>query len=361
MRESITTAIERGLRDERGRVLARDLWGTDDPRRIACDIDRFCREHAATTPSSVLHFELSVGAGLGLLMDDGRRAALKVHSGARQPEYLLAIARIQDALADAGLPCPRPLSTVAPLGLGHGMLEEYLGGEYADAHDPAIRGEMARGLALLLRTGRDIDATAVLPRGIIPRGGTFPELPSALFGTTGGTGALVGYHRVGAAARRVLDRSVDELIAGHCDWTVKNMRFAGGSIAAIYDWDSLYRGREVEFVGLAAAVFPMTWDIEVRRAPSLEEMDAFIGEYERHRGGAFDPERRRHVAAAATWWVAYNCCCEDAIDPDGSLVADSRRLLQEMHDVGRLAWLGIGRGDCDEPDERQPTSGLQPA
>lgn len=50
---------------------------------------------------------------------------------------------------------------------------------------------------------------------------------------------------------------------GHLDWSAKNMRIAGHSIAVVHDRDAIFAADEAHVVGSAAASFPTTWELPV--------------------------------------------------------------------------------------------------
>ena len=90
----------------------------------------------------------------------------------------------------------------------------------------------------------------------------------------------------------------------HLDWGVKNTRFLGGRVCAVYDWDSLAAGSEAEMVGRASAEFPAQWERPGRVTPTIEESAAFVADYEQARGRAFTAEEHAVVEAAADYLIA---------------------------------------------------------
>ncbi len=90
-----------------------------------------------------------------------------------------------------------------------------------------------------------------------------------------------------------MDGYASRVVVGHADWSVKHFRFRGGEIWVVYDWDSLRLDRETMILGTAAATFPGTWNLHVpSRAPSPEEMRAFVEEYEAARDEPFSGQER---------------------------------------------------------------------
>ncbi len=63
------------------------------------------------------------------------------------------------------------------------------------------------------------------------------------------------------AAREVIDVHEGSLVAVHNDWRADNIRLTddGTGVAAVFDWDSLAIGREVNALGTVAAMHPIDW------------------------------------------------------------------------------------------------------
>lgn len=332
-------ALERAVETERGNILAHDMFGTVDVALIARDLDTLCRQETGCGIVSLLHVELSVGLAVGLVLENGTRCALKVHRPGRDPEYLSLVHDVQRHLADRSIPCPRPLGGPRAIRNGYATLEQYVDGELGDAHAPELRRAMTQMLAELIRVATELPASWRLPRGLLPaRGSAWPPPPNAQFSLDEPAAGAEPIVEAGSWLRAQLDLAIDglPLVTGHCDWSVKNLRFRDGRISAIYDWDSLYRATEPEFVGVAAAIFPMTWYLDVVRAPTIAELETFIAEYEQARGVAFEPRERHAAHLAAHYWVAYNARCEQSFDPLGVQLADSRNLLHALVSAGRV-------------------------
>src|SRR5204863_10204867 len=149
--------------DEWDSRLERVLFGTDDPAAIAGLLDGWCRTHLGHGVLSVGFYRRGVGAVAGLRLADSTAVVVKVHRRELVGHRLGAVVRVQRFLADRGLPAPRPLVPPAPLGRGVATAEELLDrGRAEDAHDPAIRAVLARGLWELVQTSRPLVATAGL-------------------------------------------------------------------------------------------------------------------------------------------------------------------------------------------------------
>ena len=106
-------------------------------------------------------------------------------------------------------------------------------------------------------------------------------------------------------------RSIDKnLVLGHCDWSMKNMRFIDDEIAMVYDWDSIILQDEYHILATAASTFPMTWDIPVRIVPIQEEAYDFVIEYEQARGKKFSEKEWKKISACVTYYFCYTARCQ---------------------------------------------------
>ena len=317
-------------------ALTRSVLGTADPEEILCRLDAFCEEHLASGTAEVLFCGLGTGASFGLLLLDGRRIFLKAHPPERPEEYLRAMYRVQGHLHERGFPAPRPLLRPASFGIGLATVDEFVdAGETPDGHDPGVRRTMAKTLYRLIELAAEVEDV----RGL-DLGWNWPppeELWSephnaALFDFVATARGAEWIDALAADAKRVVDDfEGGELVVGHADWSVDQMRFEGEEVAVVYDWDSLRPEKEVVVVGIAASNFTSTWHAEVPDPPSPEETRLFVEDYERARGAAFSEEERRAVAAAAIYAVAYLARCEHALDQEGHRLAGSFREALPVH------------------------------
>lgn len=344
--------MERELRSDP--ALARSILGTDDPRQVAADLDSFCASRLGSGMQRVLFCEINVGAAFGLLLGDGRRVFLKAHPPARRPDFLRAVHRAQGHLSHHGFPCPRPVVGPKPFLTGYATVDEYAdAGSYRDAHDPAVRREMARALARQVALCSGLSGVGALAEG----GMRWPEGPEALWpephnvlfdfeATAEGAGWI---DQIALAARRVCPVGAGEVVVGHRDWSAKHLRFEdrGGlpRLRVVYDWDALSVDHEPVIVGFAAATFTATWYLKVRsRAPSPREVGRFVSEYEGAHGEPFSGPERSAAFCTAVYMMAYVARCEHAVDPAGeNLRASFRRALRTRLD-GYLGLFSAGSG-----------------
>ena len=291
-------------------ILLEGVFGTGDSGEIEAAI--------VTLPLEIVrcfHFEVSVGAVLGLELADGSRIALKVHQPQVPAARLDAQQAVQAHIAERGFPCPRPTLGPTPVGLGLATGEEWRaeGRRYA-AVTPARRRSMAEALVRLIQLARETGPTTALetPR---PPDGLWPEPHNALFDFER---SRRGAEEIDEIGRRARERMfAGPRVVAHRDWSIKHFRFrAGGDITVVYDWDSLFRDYESVALGAAAATHTAAIHARVLR-PTVEDALAFAADYEGARGG-LDANMRRAGLAAAVYAVAYTARCEHALVASGT-------------------------------------------
>jgi hypothetical protein len=77
-------------------------------------------------PARIEFYRRGVGAVFGVDLSDARRVAIKVHRREIAGDDLDAVQDVQHAVADAGLPAPRPIEAPGALGAGIATVEELL-------------------------------------------------------------------------------------------------------------------------------------------------------------------------------------------------------------------------------------------
>jgi hypothetical protein len=340
--ELLAAPVLRALSDPEDRLLARSIFGTDDADAIAARVDEHCRAvMGGAGVASVDLVELSVGAGFGLTLADGRRVFLKAWSAATPAALLRDAHAVQAFLAARGFPCPGVLAGPRPFGDGHAAVLEYRDdGDHADANDPSIRRAMAATLARLVALAAPLRDLPGLPRGRVPRDALWPVPHNALFDFGATRHGAAWIERIAAASREVLLAAGGPMVIGHRDWGAHNMRFGrGGGVGVVYDWDSLAVEPEASFVGTAAVTFPVTWYVEVRKYPPPEAAADFVRDYETASGRGFGPAERAVIAAAAIYGLSYTARCEHARDPAGEPAGDSARVALRTYAPDVLAVL----------------------
>lgn len=296
-------------------LLEERVFGTPSADAIVAHLDAGCREWLGAGLTRALFAHKSIGVVYGLELSDGRRVVMKGHAarpGGEGWERIAACTRLQSALHEAGYPAPRPLVGPVPMvatGGGTATFEELVEGGPADAHVPAVRRALARAFAELIRLATPLSSDA-LPEAWWTRqdAGMWPPPHSHIFDLTVPGGEWID--DLATRARAAFARVPWPMSVVHSDWSVKNVLFENGRLTAVLDWDSLRLEPEAHAVGAGATHFTATWHLDVPKAPSFEEMEAFIAEYEDARATPFTASERRAVAAGAVHALAYTARCE---------------------------------------------------
>jgi hypothetical protein len=307
------------LRDD---VVDPAIFGTADPDAIAGEVDAFCVRVLGVSVRRYRFFAASVGSVHGVALSDGRDVVVKAHQPPVSPAFLGAVCRIQHALSLEGFPAPAVVAGPHRLGRGHATVEAWLEGRRHDGHDPAYRRAMAGTLVELVERCRPF-VTGFRHRGtslhLLRRGALWPRPHSPLFdfGATGRGAAWIDAIAGRALGQLEEVKRAGDIVLAHGDWRAGNLRFDGRRrrISAVYDWDSLGRGREPIHVGAISHAFCADWEREEPKAPSLDEIRGFLADYEEARGRPFGIRERRALAASLTYATAYTARCGHAIDP----------------------------------------------
>lgn len=311
--------IEAEFAEPMGHVLAESIFGHTDAARVFAGVVDFCERELGAGSAELRFFTMSVGAVFGLRLDNGREVVVKIHLAREQLDRLACVQRVQRHLADQGFPCPRPVGEPSRLLELPATVEEHVGGgEHRDAHDPAVRRTMAATLARLIRLAAEAGDVEPLGRGwtVTADDSLWGEPHNALFDFEATAEGAEWIDRLATAARA--RQRPGRRVVAHADWSVKHFRFRGSDVHMIYDWDSLTLDSEPSLVAGAAVHFPYTEAFKVPRVASLDELRAFVAEYEQERPEPFSPEETHSIAAAAVHALAYTARCEHALDPSGS-------------------------------------------
>ncbi len=305
--------------------LEQATFGTTDPDGIAAAVDAWCRNHLGAGIDHYEFFDSSSGSVHGVALADDRRVVVKAHRPSVATSYLDARMRIQLEFANAGWAAPRPL-----LRAEHITAEAMLGPfPKVDAHDPGVRRSLAHGLAAFVREARDLDPSGLTHPLAPPDDALYPPPHSARFDFDATAAGAEWIDDLARAAKS--QRVAEPLVIAHGDWRIDNVRVVDGSLAAIYDWDSVGLLAETTAVAAAATTFTVDWDQPMgARFPSGDEVAAFVADYEAARGTPFDHNALR-VAMIST--LAYGARCEHAAGSPHAVTDDSFTAL--LRSVGQ--------------------------
>ena len=322
-------------------LLERNIFGTVHPSDIATQI-----EDVVTTTFGAyvapLFYRHGVGIAVGFRLER-RDVVVKVHHWLASVDRLTAIQRIQLEFLSQGLPVPRPVVGPISLGAGVATVEELILGETADGHDADVRRSLAAAFCRFVSIGRNIKDVSDLEPAVLLRGRAdspwpTPHSPQLNFDATSKGAEWIDHFA--QSARRRLEDFVAEPVVGHLDWRVENLGFAGSTLVAIYDWDSVGLAPEAFLVGNTAAVFSSDWSHPNGYLPILGEMHAFVAEYQEARGRSFKKDELAAIDAANLLIVAYGARCQHSREslspgsPNGS--GGWIELLRERGEFGLL-------------------------
>ncbi|MCZ7681644.1 MAG: phosphotransferase [Sandaracinaceae bacterium] len=308
----------------------RAVFDTEDAEAVASALAAFVRAELDAAIDDCVFYRSSVGAVAGLALDDGRRVVVKVHQSHVRAERLEAVQAVMKTLAAAAFPCPLPLLGPRELARGRATVEALVDrGVVRDGHEPPVRRELARRLAELVATLEPRPEHAPLgPSWFsgLPRDRLWPRPHSPLYDFDATRAGAEPIDALASSARRA-PRHGDEVIA-HFDWRSEHARFDGDRIVVAYDWDSLHVDLEPVAIGAAAHAFCTDWETEIApAAPSIDEVHAFVAEYEDARGRRFEDGERRTLAGSLVYSLAYTARCTHAL---GARATDRARAFREL-------------------------------
>jgi hypothetical protein len=307
-------------------LLARSIFGTDDPRIAERMILHWVPRNGLGS-ARLQSIELSVGAGVTVEVEDGSKIFLKVWPPCTDAVALSAQLRVQGMMAARGFPAPAVLTRLSPLGPGQAVAMSYnRDGLPTDARIPGARRRMAAGLRRFVVEAEMCRSIPGLPRRDLPRDDMiWPKPHNVLFDFAATSRGAEWIDEIAQQALAAMRNATSPTVVGHHDWSAKNMRMGPDGIAVVYDWDAIFLDRETFMLGSAAAHFPVTWELPVQETPSTAEVVAFVHDYEKARGRALTASEQQEAAASATYARAYKARCEHALDPEAKRWLGSSR------------------------------------
>jgi hypothetical protein len=294
-------------------AVERAILETGDASEIARMVEAFVGNRCGPVDDGVF-YRPGVGIVAGLRLVDGSEVVVKIHRWNVSIARLAAVQQVQRALADDGLPVPRPLTAPEPLVHGIATIEELRRGGRASGRDPTVRRAIAEGLhSFVTATTPLIGQVDVgTPLFLRPIGAPLWFEPHDVrFDFDGTAEGAEWIDSLADLARRRLEDPGSNVVIGHFDWRVENLAFQDNDIVAIYDWDSVCAAPEAVVVGNTAAQFTADWtDSENDPLPSVAEMRSFVRDYELARGAGFDANERELLDAANLFLCAYGARCQ---------------------------------------------------
>lgn len=310
---------------------------------LPSDVEEWCARWLGSPPQSELFASVGMSRVLGLRLVDGRDVVVKVR---RAEARLYGCAAVHRHLWQAGYPCSELLVEPVPIGDGLATAEQYVPGGVQLEPGVETAEDYARALAELIRLAPAPSAVPSLE----------PPPPWAWWDYAGGCtwawqsaaerelAATRGWprpdlpherawlERLATRARARLNAFKAPAVVGHADWWVDNLRWRGGKLHVVYDWDSLAAQPEAVICGLAASMFAESMGHWVQA--NLAQSEAFIAGYERARGHVWSDEEREVCWAAGLWLESY-----DISASIGDVLTRASQLQSELVERLRLAGL----------------------
>jgi hypothetical protein len=283
----------------------------------------WCVAHLGAPPAEVLFRLDQMSTVFGLRLGDGTPVVVKARADdvGRAASCVAAQAR----LAARGFPCARPLTPVVAAGPLAVHAEEFRpGGEVLHGDSPAEAVRYAEVFAWLMSELADVSTAPPLPsprwaRWDHPGPGVWPAVDVLDRRDQSAVPAFV-VDTAGRARRRILAAGLP-CVLGHADFEAQNLRWRGGAVWAVHDWDSLAWQPEAALVGAASGAFASAGP------PGLVPVGssaAFLLAYEQARGRSFTAVEREVAWAASLWTAAHNARWE-ALHGDVPVSGDALR------------------------------------
>ncbi|RZQ60149.1 phosphotransferase [Amycolatopsis suaedae] len=264
----------------------------------------WCREHLGAAPADVLFGREGVSAVCGLRLSDGTEVVVKARPDDGRAGSCVAA---QAQLAERGFPCPRPLTPVTGVGPLAVHAEEHLpGGDMLRGDSPEVAVRYAEVFARLMAELAGVTVPPPLPN---PRWARWDHADPGLWPAIGFLDerdqSAVPAHVTETAVRvrRRLLAARLPCVLGHADYEAQNLRWHGGRIRVVHDWDSLGWQPEAALAGAASETFVNTGAPSL---PPIESSAAFLTAYQELRGRAFTAEEHEVAWAAGLWTAAHN-------------------------------------------------------
>lgn len=329
--------------------IERFVFGQDDVAAIRDRLSGYLSRHVGSGIADVLFRAGRIDAVWAVRTDDGRDLVVKAHRPPVDPTVLHANTRAQTLLAEAGFPCPVPVSGPDSFdGLALSTQTLITAGEPVSGREPGIRRAMATGLAehvdILRRSPDLVTLVGPGPAWCRYQDGPWPTPHDSIFdfSTTPPDFRWLDDFAAAAADRLNQSRGDRPVLTGHADWYGGNLRFDGDHLVAAFDWD-LFADTESVIAGVSAGSYTAS-ATSGAGLPTPDEVAAFLIDYDSVRPRHFSADEQRTAAAAASWTIAYNARCELAMLPSGTDSGPTLELIRRNQDrYLDLTWARVGR------------------
>ena len=299
------------------------------------EIERWCRNHLGSGIDAELFRYGHLSTVIGIRLNSGLQVVVKVR---RASDRLVACACAHRALFERGFPCPELLVDMAPFGEQVASAEEMtVGGDPfpESGRSPEPFAEALAHLVALAPKPEELGTLEPAPPWTFPPYGTdlwpWPDDRDIDLNSVYGPAWI---DESGRVARDRLQASGGPPTIGHGDWYTANLRWAGGTLLAAFDWDSVIAAPEPVIVGLAAAMYPTT---HAGTEASVDETQKFLDAYASARGRGFSDEEQEEAWAAGLWNRSFDAKKQFSTERKAHSLTESESLERQRR-------AGVGRG-----------------
>jgi hypothetical protein len=282
----------------------------------------WCVEQLGDEPVGVLFALRQVSAVFGLRLASGRDVVVKAR---RDDGRAASCVAAQARLAQRGFPCARPLTPAVDVGaLAVHAEESRPGGELLRGNSPEVAVRCAAVFARLMAELADVTVAPPLPN---PRWVRWDHADCGVWPSIGelderDQDAVPAYvvDTAERARKRLLAADLP-CVLGHADFEAQNLRWRGGDVWAVHDWDSLAWQPEAALAGAACGAFA---SVSPPMLAPIESSAAFLAAYQDLRGRRFTAQEQEVAWAASLWPAAHNARWE-AVHGDTPVCCDAVR------------------------------------
>jgi hypothetical protein len=248
------------------------------------------------SPLSHILFESGYSSAVfGIVLSNDQRIVAKVRPW---HERLVSCWGVHQHMWANGFPCPEPLSPPERYDNLAISFERYLpGGEHLSRGFSAAE-ELGRVLAELVKLAPpSSNFPHLYPYWGFLRwndlGDTWPSAPDIAEDLNTQIDPT-WIERVARSARSIIRSSKLPAVIGHGDWWTDNIRWDGGRLLAVDDWDSIVSLSEPAIAGVGAALFAFGQS-------TVEESATFLDAYISASGRRWSTLEYQHAWAAGLW------------------------------------------------------------
>ena len=286
----------------------------------SADLAAWCRQHLSSAPSETLFEVGHLSRVTGLHLEDGRRVVVKVRPW---QDRLVACGQVQRGLAELGFPAPRLL--IGPERKdGYAISAETLvdGGRQLENH-PRAASLFSACLRRFIELASRLDPPGSLEPsppwvGWSHRGPRLWPPPDDRDGDLNAVSPGDWLDRIAGGVRKRLAAFKSQPVIGHGDWYSQNIHWAGDTLHAVHDWDSVVWQPEAAIAGQAAAVWPGTGG--PGEVASIEETEQFLDGYADARGRPWSRGELEAAWAAGLWNRAFDAKKAGLVGDDADLI-----------------------------------------